>query len=248
MGAAFGGYQSADSLGVRLFDSTGKKELDYSAHPARFDLPLRHGRYVIEIAPTDTAQFGPELIHRARRSLGFEKPPSPKYAFTVRVRTPALDALRADAHSASLFALNVYRLARARTPDWVRAQKAADSSITLLGLALRQDSLFSTNVVDLNRVCWWGTLADLAEKVMSICELGVALAPNDEMVRDSRGLARAFLHDRQGAISDFMFFERAMRASDDTLHQRWGRVRTGWISRLRRGEELDLNQVREETG
>ena len=66
------------------------------------------------------------------------------------------------------------------------------------------------------------------------------------MVRDSRGLARALLGNRDGAISDFKFFESQMAQSTDTLHKRWGRVRTTWIARLERGESMDIDQVRRE--
>jgi hypothetical protein len=140
----------------------------------------------------------------------------------------------------------VYNLTKSLPADWDRAEAAADGAIGLMQYGLHRDTLFAAGPEELNSVCWWGALAGRAREALPICELGVDRAPGDPMVRDSRGLARALVGDRRGAIADFTFFQNAMLMSKDTLDKKRGMVRGPWIEKLRRGENLDLRQVREE--
>jgi hypothetical protein len=246
-GLVSGDDPSTDSLAIEVFDSTGLKQVDYSANPPQFELDLRAGKYVVEIASAGETGFGEELIHRVKRSFGLEVPLTPKYGFAVQIVTPALVSVLDSVRKASDFAVQIYRLTRTPQPDWAAAQKAADSSLRLMAFVLRRDSLVSASPGELNRVCWWTTLAGRARDALPICEIGVARTPGDEMVRDIRGFARALVGDRNGAIADFAFFKKKMLQSTDSTRQRWGRVRTAWIDRLKRGEMLDLAQVREDT-
>ena len=58
----------------------------------------------------------------------------------------------------------------------------------------------------LNTLCWRGSTAGHAARVMFACEQAVALAPRDGGIRDSRGLARALTGDYPGAIEDFEYY------------------------------------------
>jgi WD40 repeat protein len=67
--------------------------------------------------------------------------------------------------------------------------------------------------IDWNNQCWRGIFQDgpakareNAAKVLNICEAAVQAQPDDENIRDSRGLARALTGDYSGAIADFTFF------------------------------------------
>ena len=54
-----------------------------------------------------------------------------------------------------------------------------------------------------NGICWNGSLAGVADAVLPACERAVALAPEDGMIRDSRGLAvpSRVIHREQSRIS-----------------------------------------------
>ena len=81
-----------------------------------------------------------------------------------------------------------------------------------------------------NWLCWYGSLWGHAAEVMAACEQAVALAPDLENIRDSRGLARALTGDVAGAIDDFEAFV-AWTTSDRRRAQR-----QGWIDALRAGQ------------
>lgn len=84
-------------------------------------------------------------------------------------------------------------------------------------------------------LCRHGTVWGHAEQVMPACERAVELAPDDRQitafVRESRGIARALLGDRRGAIEDL---EAAVALAPFEGDRR--RVE-GWIEALRAGED-----------
>jgi regulator of sirC expression with transglutaminase-like and TPR domain len=65
---------------------------------------------------------------------------------------------------------------------------------------------------------------------MFACEKAVALAPEDGVIRDSRGVARALTGDKQGAIEDFQAF---IKWSDNNELKA---QRQGWIDALNAGK------------
>ena len=71
--------------------------------------------------------------------------------------------------------------------------------------------------------------------MLPLCERAITLLPEDGAVRDSRGLARALLGDRAGAIEDFSAFVAWARKVDpgSALIAK----REGWIAALREGRD-----------
>ncbi|NEQ36962.1 MAG: hypothetical protein F6K40_12040 [Okeania sp. SIO3I5] len=71
-------------------------------------------------------------------------------------------------------------------------------------------------------LCWYGSLYKQAADVMFACEKGVALAPKDGSIFDSRGLARALTGDIKGAIPDFqVFVEWTSNKQNKVQRQEW---------------------------
>lgn len=81
-----------------------------------------------------------------------------------------------------------------------------------------------------NTLCWQGSLRGYASDVMSACEKGVALSPEDGNMRDSRGIARVLTGDFEGAISDFEAYVAY------TSSEEYRTLRQEWIDALRAGE------------
>ena len=81
-----------------------------------------------------------------------------------------------------------------------------------------------------NSLCRYGSLKGYAKDALFACEKAVALAPNDEEVRDSRGLARALTGDTKGAIADF----EAFIATTDNEEQK--SQRQSWVKALKAGK------------
>ena len=88
-----------------------------------------------------------------------------------------------------------------------------------------------TPALTLNTLCWWGSLAGHADRVLEMC--GAAVHASDESnrprIRDSRGLARALTGDYEGAIADFEAY-MARPANVSGVPQR-----REWVESLRRG-------------
>ena len=88
-----------------------------------------------------------------------------------------------------------------------------------------------------DNVCWYGSLARLAQVVLPACEHAVALDPNPNN-RDSRGLARALLGDTQGAIDDFQFVVQESQSSNaaiNVLTPNEIKERQMWLQELKAG-------------
>lgn len=96
--------------------------------------------------------------------------------------------------------------------------------------AQKLDSKVEINADSWNSLCWDGSLRGHAADVMFACEKGVQLAPGDENIRDSRGLARALIGNTQGAIEDF---EAYIAATED---KKLKSQRQNWVKALRAGK------------
>jgi tetratricopeptide (TPR) repeat protein/tRNA A-37 threonylcarbamoyl transferase component Bud32 len=90
----------------------------------------------------------------------------------------------------------------------------------------------------LNSVCWWGSLAGHAERVLALCDAAVEASDegNRPRIRDSRALARAMTGDHAGAAADFeAYIARPQNVAG--VPQR--RI---WVAALRRGENPFTDQ------
>ena len=74
---------------------------------------------------------------------------------------------------------------------------------------------------------------------MFACENAVKLAPKDEDIINSRGLARALTGDFEGAIKDFEKFVEWTNNEKDKAQ------RKGWIESLKKGENPFTDEVLE---
>ena len=81
-----------------------------------------------------------------------------------------------------------------------------------------------------NILCRDGSLHGQAAEVMQACENAVTLAPRNGEFRDSRGIARALMGDKQGAIEDFQTYIKSTD-SDEKKKQR-----QSWIDALKAGK------------
>lgn len=110
-------------------------------------------------------------------------------------------------------------LARAREPlaawDTVQAMRAIDPEMELDGGTF-------------NLICWYGSLAGHAARVLPACEDAVAEDSTVASWRNSRGLARALTGDTAGAIADFQYYV------DNAKGPGTGQ-RARWIEQLRQG-------------
>ena len=89
------------------------------------------------------------------------------------------------------------------------------------------------------RLCWYGSLWGHANEVMTTCERAVELAPEQDSMKDSRGLARALTGDVEGAIADLEAFVAWTSNYEE-------RVRCQhWIDTLRAGEDPFTPEVLE---
>ncbi|MET0917481.1 MAG: hypothetical protein ABWY07_03540 [Burkholderiales bacterium] len=98
-------------------------------------------------------------------------------------------------------------------------------------LARQADNTDDVSVA--NEICWVGSLDGAPRQVAPLCERAVALAPDDGNLRDSRGIARALLGDRTGAIEDFKALIAAARRTqpESSLIAK----REGWLAALEQG-------------
>ena len=99
--------------------------------------------------------------------------------------------------------------------------------------ALARQADNTDDVYVANQVCWVGSLDGAPRQVLPLCERAVALGRGDGNVRDSRGVARALLGDRAGAIEDFKaFIAWAQRAQPESpLIAK----REAWLATLEQG-------------
>jgi tetratricopeptide (TPR) repeat protein len=86
------------------------------------------------------------------------------------------------------------------------------------------------SAVSWNNLCWFGSLEGYAAELMNACEQAVTLAPKNEWIRDSRGLARALTGDTEGAIEDFEYYVAETDDPDELEAERGA-----WIADLKAG-------------
>ncbi|MGL5082398.1 MAG: pentapeptide repeat-containing protein, partial [Microcoleaceae cyanobacterium] len=101
-------------------------------------------------------------------------------------------------------------------------------------------------------LCWYGCLADKADKVLFAGEKALELNPKDGRCRESIGLAKALTGDLAGAIVDFQAsLEDAERFSDPSWKPE-KQKRLNWLEALKRGENPftpeELEALRREEG
>ena len=117
--------------------------------------------------------------------------------------------------------------------------------------SFREASVYNVGVSNdpqiMNSLCWHGALRSRARDVLEICDAAVSLIQADQRAipRDSRGVARALVGDREGAIADFRAYVAYTVALDsiDLPVENMGRQlrsvlrarRERWISDLEDG-------------
>ncbi|MFB2898616.1 hypothetical protein ACE1CI_37355, partial [Aerosakkonemataceae cyanobacterium BLCC-F50] len=89
-----------------------------------------------------------------------------------------------------------------------------------------------------NTLCWYGSLYRSAKEVMFACENAVKLAPKDLSIRDSRGVARALIGDKTGAIEDLQAVANSPETSEEDKAQRHD-----WIKDLKAGKDPFTDEV-----
>lgn len=108
--------------------------------------------------------------------------------------------------------------------------------------------LESSDLQSWQNLCFAGSLAGMAIKVIKACEQAVKLAPDNGWIHNNRGLARALTGDYQGAIEDFKFFVHWSKEND--MYEKYGRKREAWIAELEAGrnpfDKATLEELRKE--
>jgi len=90
-------------------------------------------------------------------------------------------------------------------------------------------------------LCRYGSLNRYAKEVMFACKNAVKLAPNDLSIRDSRGVARALIGDKIGAIEDLQAYVNSPDISKENKAKR-----QGWIKVLKAGKDPFTDEVLQE--
>jgi tetratricopeptide (TPR) repeat protein len=104
----------------------------------------------------------------------------------------------------------------------------------------RAVQLEPNSVAALNALCWNGSLMGYAAQVISACEKAITVANPQEkdLYRDSRGVAKTIMGNKQGAIADFQAFiqwttsDRAKAYDDERNLQKRSAKRQIWIQDL----------------
>lgn len=122
-----------------------------------------------------------------------------------------------------------YKLREARILETAGDREAARAQVQdLLAGALASDS-----AMELNNLCWAGSLAGFAASMMPACEKAVKLAPKSFAYLDSRAVARILAGDLPGAAIDL---RAALRLSKGEMSERFRSTRQSWLASLERGE------------
>jgi WD40 repeat protein len=111
------------------------------------------------------------------------------------------------------------------------AGRSRDARGLYRSLSLDADNTDDASVA--NQICWSGALDGAVRDVFPLCERAVRLAPDDGRVRDTRGLARALIGDKEGASEDFSAFVAWARKAqpESPLIAK----REQWLAALREG-------------
>ncbi|NEQ75679.1 MAG: hypothetical protein F6K23_23115 [Okeania sp. SIO2C9] len=108
-----------------------------------------------------------------------------------------------------------------------------DEAISAYNQVKKLDLSLEISASDWDNLCRQGSLNKQAKKVMFACENAVELEPDNEWIRDSRGLARALTGDFQGAIEDFEMF---IESIDNKSYENAKARRQSWVDTLKKGE------------
>ncbi|XWK91185.1 MAG: caspase family protein [Phormidium sp.] len=111
-------------------------------------------------------------------------------------------------------------------------------ALTAYEKAQQFDPKLKVSAESWNTLCWNGSLYRSAKEVMFACENAVKLAPKDLSIRNSRGVARALIGDKTGAIEDFQAYANSPEASKEDKAQR-----QGWIKDLKAGKDPFTDEV-----
>ncbi|MFB2882266.1 caspase family protein [Floridanema aerugineum] len=113
-----------------------------------------------------------------------------------------------------------------------------NQALTAYEKAQQFDPKLKISAESWNTLCWDGSLYRSAKEVMFACENAVKLAPKDLSIRDSRGVARALIGDKTGAIEDFQAYANSPKTSKEDKAQR-----QGWIKDLKAGKDPFSDEV-----
>lgn len=90
-----------------------------------------------------------------------------------------------------------------------------------------------------NEICWSGSIHGFTKLVLPACEQVVAIAPETwkDMIKDSRGLARAMTGDTTGSIEDFTAAVKPIKDLKDmgVYDAAFLQRREDWITALKEG-------------
>jgi WD40 repeat protein len=112
------------------------------------------------------------------------------------------------------------------------------AALTAYEKAKQFDPKLKISAESWNTLCWNGSLYRSAKEVMFACENAVKLAPKDLSIRNSRGVARALIGDKTGAIEDFQAYANSPKTSKEDKAQR-----QGWIKDLKAGKDPFTDEV-----
>jgi tetratricopeptide (TPR) repeat protein len=97
---------------------------------------------------------------------------------------------------------------------------------------------------DCNSLCWYGSLAGKASEVMEACQRAVETHEEHGGYRDSRGVARALVGEKEGAIEDFRYYIQWGKTTGKRPQSRI-QQRVQWIRQLKAGgNPFDQQTVR----
>jgi hypothetical protein len=97
-----------------------------------------------------------------------------------------------------------------------------------------------------NEICRNGEVDDFAGEILSACERAVQLESDNGTCHDSRGIARAMLGNRRGAIEDFKFFIEWYNQHHLDSSKNYVAKRSDWIQKLENGQNpFDAKTLKE---
>lgn len=135
---------------------------------------------------------------------------------------------------------------RTRRFDWVAAQQVGlnpalahilarngqiDVALGLYAVISAAEPSLHISAEEWNTLCWYGSLAARAGKVLDACDRAIAEEPNNGNYHDSRSLARVLTGDWSGAIEDLEF--TVTWADARSSDQQFAKNRRFWLTVLR---------------
>ena len=124
--------------------------------------------------------------------------------------------------------------------ELVRDGKVKEA-IAAYNKALKINPELKISAQDWNTLCWHGAINNQAKDIMDACNKAVELAPENEVIRNNRGLARALTGDYNGATEDLKVFVKQTNNSN-----KYKSRAQRWIKDLRNGKNPFTPEVLEE--